>query len=126
MTPYDDDRVTGVSFPSANVRTVPPPDDDVPHEIGKLMAAQAATDRRVEAYQREMATLVREVGALRRDLELDRHGLVTDASKQAAKRTGNRLALTMSGLFALYEAIAPTLQEYAPTLKAIWKVMHHG
>lgn len=82
---------------------------DLHEAMGKLMASVA----RIEVTQREWPLLRSEVSQLRKDLELDRSFLV----RRAARRSSNRLALLVSGLFVLYD-------QAAPILHAIWKGFH--
>jgi hypothetical protein len=89
--------------------TPAPVPTDLHEAMGKLMAAVA----RLETKARDLETLPREFAQLRKDVEQDRTFLV----RRAARRSSNRLALLVSGLFVLYD-------QAAPILHAIWKGFH--
>lgn len=109
---WNGDEDTGNETPSASriVRSVPPSDDDLYTNLGKVMARAARTDRKV-------TTLASDFAELRRELAEDRGELVKGASRSAAKHSSNRLAVIMAALFSLYEVTAPYVHD-------IWKAMH--
>jgi hypothetical protein len=103
------DGSSGKLRASAVVDSEPPLLDstDPLQMIGKLMAAQAVT-------QRDVGLALSEIRLLRRDLQDDRDsrkGIVHDATHAAARHGGNRSAAIVTALFALYEVSAPILHE---------------
>lgn len=115
----EDEPVTRPGTPSSHLRaaqtisSTPPPSGDVLVVVGQLMAAVARLDRKVN----DLLPLVHEVYTLRQDLEENRHHLVHDSSKLAARKSSNRMALIVGGLFAAYESAAPVIHE-------LWRVVN--
>jgi hypothetical protein len=116
---WHDEDSTRPNSPSARLRASaavssnPPPAGDVHELLGQVMASVARLERKVN----DLIPLSHEVHKLRQDLEHERHHLVHDTSAMAARKSSNRMALIVGGLFGAYEAAAPFLRE-------LWRLIH--
>jgi hypothetical protein len=106
--PDDAERTSGGKQRSSQVLTTVPPED--PEARLKTLVAQVGSLKGyVSACDSSVSRLSTEVAQLRRDVELDRKSLVHDASKSAARKSSNRVAMLMSGALLIWEQVGPVV-----------------
>jgi hypothetical protein len=105
-------RIPHASAPSL------PPEEPVTIEamVGKVMRDTVKQTLKIRELELTVSRMDRELGQIRKELELDRTHLVASSSKKAAGHASNRMAALVTGLFALWEVASPYLHELAKWL----------